>query len=721
MKNNTIQWWTWNPERPASVSNLQSGLTLTPILYSAKKDEASIIDPSKDIEYGGRSFDGSLFSFKTTFSDTVISWKYLQDEHGDLCISWNCENFGEWGLRYWFSICLEGSEWSYDESEPKVKGSIGDKVVYVKLDPNPLMVTGHSSIEELVHEFNEKGYFYLNSKADRGNLLALRYNLEEMPKGALTISTSGENSQSNHFEDDQNIIESSTGPQISLQAIYDVISWNHVYDRINNRPYTCLSRNWNTKKFGGFGVWLNDVLFNAMLWSFFDKQKAIENLEAVVAWQTDEGNYSCLVTGNDQWVDRSQPPIAAWVLWNIWQRSQDDEILKRFFPSVLRNHEWFHRKRTLENTGLIAYGTSSEIGTGLYKGTKLGAKNESSMDNSPVHDEARFNPASGLLESADVGLNSLLCLDGELLSSMALHLGDDQKSNELKERVKQHKEKISEWLWDDSRGVFANRLLDGRFVRSLAPTSFYPLIAGAASLSQQKSLVKNFLLNEEKFGGEFVLPSVSRDDPSFKENVYWRGRVWGPLNYWTYFGLKRCGLSDEASWLATKSNELFMKGWENRLCGENYNAENGEIKDQSDTDEFYSWGALMPSMNLSEIISLNPWQGFSINFNDDFEKIGPVMSPLGKITLQNQKDSWNLVIQDEIRISGNMKTLIRNPILNDDSICFELNRTHDNCHLEFSRNVHEARQNGVLLQMDENKIILIKSFETQTIEVTFKK
>ena len=153
-------------------------------------------------------------------------------------------------------------------------------------------------------------------------------------------------------------------------------------------------------------------------------------------------------------------------------------------------------------------------------------------------------------------------------------------------------------------------MLDGRFVKSLAPTSFYPLIAGAASLSQQKSLVKNFLLNEEKFGGEFVLPSVSRDDPSFKENVYWRGRVWGPLNYWTYFGLKRCGLSDEASWLATKSNELFMKGWENRLCGENYNAENGEIKDQSDTDEFYSWGALMPSMNLSEIISQNPWQGF---------------------------------------------------------------------------------------------------------------
>ena len=108
-------------------------------------------------------------------------------------------------------------------------------------------------------------------------------------------------------------------------------------------------------------MWLNDVLFNALLWSFFDIQKAIENLEAVVAWQTKEGNYACLVTGNDQWVDRSQPPIAAWVLWNVWQRSQNDEILKQFYESVLRNHEWWHRKRTLNDLGLVAYGTSQDL------------------------------------------------------------------------------------------------------------------------------------------------------------------------------------------------------------------------------------------------------------------------------------------------------------------------------------------------------------------------
>ena len=718
MKSN-LQWWTWDPERPASVSNRQYGLTLTPVLYSAKKDEASIIDPSNDIEYGYRSFDGSLFTFETKFSDTVISWKYLHNEQGDLCIKWSCKEFGEWGLRYWVSICLEGSEWRYDETEQKVFGKIGEKNALVRLTTNPLMVTGHTSIEALVDEFNEKGYFYLNSRVDKGNMLALRYNLEEMPSGSLTISTSEEKNPSS-LRDDKKNIGSSSGPQKSLQAIYDVISWNHVYDTINNRPYTCLSRNWNTKKFGGFGVWLNDVLFNAMLWSFFDKQKAIENLEAVVAWQTDEGNYSCLVTGNDQWVDRSQPPIAAWVLWNIWQRSNDDEILKRFYPSVLKNHEWFHRKRTLGSTGLVSYGTSTEIGSGLYKGTKLGAKNESSMDNSPVHDEAQFNPATGLLESADVGLNSLLCLDGELLGSIALHLGDDKKSNELKDRVDKHKEKISEWLWDDSRGVFANRLLDGSFVRPLAPTSFYPLIAGAASSSQQESLVNNYLLNEEKFGGEFVLPSVSRDDPSYKENVYWRGRVWGPLNYWTYLGLKRSSLFKEASWLAEKSNELFMKGWEQRLCGENYNADNGEIKDQSDTDEFYSWGALMPSMNLTEIISQNPWQGTSINFNADFEKIGPVLSSLGIIILENQTDLWTMDIQDKIRISGNVKTLIYNLSLKDESISFELNQIQDNWYLEFTKNIHEARQNRDLLRIDEKKITFEKSVEPQSIEITFR-
>ena len=53
----------------------------------------------------------------------------------------------------------------------------------------------------------------------------------------------------------------------ALGAMHDVIAWNHVWDAVNQRPYTALSRFWNKKKFGGFGVWLNDILYNAWMLS----------------------------------------------------------------------------------------------------------------------------------------------------------------------------------------------------------------------------------------------------------------------------------------------------------------------------------------------------------------------------------------------------------------------------------------------------------------------
>ena len=318
MTNKSIQWWTWNPERPAAISNLVNGIVITPVLYSAKEDCATLIEPSKEIEYGKRNIDGSTIFFRTKFSGTVISWQYHQNEDADLKVKWSVEEYGEWGLRFWVSLSLEGTEWVYEESEKRVTGIVDEYNYQAFLDPSPLMVTGHKSLKGLVNEFDEKGYFFLDSRAKKGDLLALRYNLEENPTGSLTLSNSNGYSHNIRFDQAVSQIGSPSKSKRSLQAIYDVISWNHVYDKINQRPYTCLSRNWNTKKFGGFGVWLNDVLFNALLWSFFDIQKAIENLEAVVAWQTKEGNYACLVTGNDQWVDRSQPPIAAWVLWNVW-------------------------------------------------------------------------------------------------------------------------------------------------------------------------------------------------------------------------------------------------------------------------------------------------------------------------------------------------------------------------------------------------------------------
>ena len=58
---------------------------------------------------------------------------------------------------------------------------------------------------------------------------------------------------------------------------------------------------------------------------------------------------------------------------------------------------------------------------------------------------------------------------------------------------------------------------------------------------------------DDAFHGDHMLPAVTRDDPAFHDNVYWRGRTWPPLNFLTYLSLRQAWFREEASQLADRS------------------------------------------------------------------------------------------------------------------------------------------------------------------------
>ena len=118
------------------------------------------------------------------------------------------------------------------------------------------------------------------------------------------------------------------------------------------------------------------------------------------------------------------------------------------------NLDWWWSKRQLEDTGLLRLGTSLDAGDGLYKGTKLATKDESTMDNSPLHDSVPHE-VSGLLLAADVGVNSMAALDGELLERIFNALGELDTAQQLRERTLTHKQRIAEWLSDKAEEFFA--------------------------------------------------------------------------------------------------------------------------------------------------------------------------------------------------------------------------------------------------------------------------
>jgi len=162
-------------------------------------------------------------------------------------------------------------------------------------------------------------------------------------------------------------------------------------------------------------------------------------------------------------------------------------------------------------------------------------------------------------------------------------------------------------MWDEKSGMFLNRdLHSATTITRLSPTNFYPLLAKAATPVQARRMIDKHLANPEEFWGEWVMPSIARNDAAFKDQNYWRGRIWGPMNYLVYLGLANYGHADRdvaavREGFAGDSYNLFLKEWtEKGHVHENYNAITGTGDDVTSSDRFYHWGALLGYVQFLE-------------------------------------------------------------------------------------------------------------------------
>ena len=669
-------WNTWISEWPAQFTHLPRGLSVTPCAYAASKNAfTDFAAAAGGVRYGSRSIRGDYVSLRLTHAGTELDLTYDQPQPEALRLSCAVGKLGEWALRFWLILPFEwrpepgGPAVSWDHDPASGVLSARDErhgAVAVVAEAPALMATFHEDIAALRKEFETYGYFYLASRGTTGRFPCLRYNFEETPRISAAIAFAPSVEEAIASAQQALAAPAATAParmqqgrgDLALDALRDVVGWNSVWDPINKWPYTSLSRAWVAQKFGGFGLWLDDIFYHAWMASLLDPQIARENVAAVLSNAQPAGNLPCLMTGRDGWIDRSQPPIGSFVTWMIAEHAGDRGVVDLAYERLLANHDWWFRTRDGNGDGLMEWGTSP-VGDGLYRGTKLGARNESSMDNSPLHDEASFDRASGTLTAADVGLNSLLVLDAEVLARFAAERGDSVTAARLRQRAAELAERVRTQLWDDERKVFANRLWgqkpgDGSFIRSIAPTSFYPLLAGIATREQTAHL-RHWLEDPRKFGGAWRLPSVTRDDPAYSDNVYWRGRIWPPLNLLTYLGLKRAGEDAAAERLALDSHGLFEAAWAKGQCPENFNAETGQADDQPDTDLFYGWGGLMPLVAVLDIVRLTPWSGWEIELRPTDLKAGDLRSGewrVGPLLIRGRRTEvigsggWTFVLLD---------------------------------------------------------------------------
>jgi hypothetical protein len=145
------------------------------------------------------------------------------------------------------------------------------------------------------------------------------------------------------------------------------------------------------------------------------------------------------------------------------------------------------------------------------------------------------------------------------------------------------------------------------------------------------------LTDPEWFWGDYVLPTISRNDPAFEDQQYWRGTIWPPMNYLVYQGIKRYGFDEVAGEMARRSVALFLRSWrEYQLCRENYDSRTGEGGGQ----RYQSWGPLFALIGMEEFLDVTPWAGLTVGS----------LAPPGETTLRRIRArgrSWTVAMGPE--------------------------------------------------------------------------
>ncbi len=378
------------------------------------------------------------------------------------------------------------------------------------------------------------------------------------------------------------------------RAVQAGIAWNLIYEPKFDRVVSTVGRLWNAE-YGGYCLFGWDNFFMAYVTSLESRDLAYANVLEHLDGMTPGGFIPNDNRGNEtKSFDRSQPPVGGIMVKEIYKKYPEKWFLEASFDRLLTWNRWWPEARI--NEGLLSYG--SHITDNPYfepsTNTKRTAGYESGMDDSPMYVGVPFNKEKNTLELQDVGLTSLYIADCRALAEMASILGKKSEKKELTKRADKFAKEL-EKLWDDEVGLYLNKRTDtGELSHRISPTAFYPLLAGVPSKKKANRIVQEHFFNPDEFYGDWMLPSITRDDELFEKQRYWKGAIWPPLNFLSYLGLRNYGMEEAHKILSEKSLQLIINEWQRMgFVGENYSSITGTADDtRLSSDRFHSWGTL---------------------------------------------------------------------------------------------------------------------------------
>jgi hypothetical protein len=395
------------------------------------------------------------------------------------------------------------------------------------------------------------------------------------------------------------------------QELYDAmqicLAWDTIYDPFRDMVISPVSRIWSCNN-GGWVLFDWDTYFAAWMAGLESKELAYSNAIAITTLATDKGMIPGMTRANGlKTHDRSQPPVGSITVQALCDMHDETVLAEKLFDLLLGWNRWYSQYR--DQDGYLCWGSNpyeAKIGHILETvvlNTKFASMLESGLDNSPMYKEVGYDKDKNLMQLADVGLMSFYIADCRALADLAKRIGRDDVVAEIEERGEKYAESMKT-LWCEETGLFLNKHLDtGEFQHRLSPTHFYPLLAEVATQEQAQRMIDEHFFNPEEFWGDWILPSIARNDPMYPDQDYWRGRIWAPMNFLVYLGIRKYDLPKARKALVEKSEALLLKEWRSdRHVHENYNADTGDGcgAEKNNSDPFYHWGGLLGLISVME-------------------------------------------------------------------------------------------------------------------------
>jgi hypothetical protein len=290
-------------------------------------------------------------------------------------------------------------------------------------------------------------------------------------------------------------------------------------------------------------MWLWDTAFHGIGFAAVDPVIGKDIVLAMLEQVGPDGMLPHCVAPDGERSNITQPPVLAWSVWSIFQKTEDKKWAGECLPLLVRYLEWIRQNRDQNNNSLPEW---------FIEGSPLCRSGESGMDNS-----SRFDKAV-LMDAVDFA--GFLCHDYQSLALLA----DRLEKKDIASMASQHADRIAaavnNLLWSDKEGLYFDRMFDGTLSNIKASSGFVPLLAGIPDVLRAEALRKH-LKNPATFAAPYPVPSISLDSGTYTKDM-WRGPSWINYNFVIYRGLLKYGFKQDAECLKETSLAGIQKWYE---------------------------------------------------------------------------------------------------------------------------------------------------------------